>query len=236
MKHKSLQKIRQAFILAFPHTIPIMTGFLFLGVTYGIYMKALQLPFYFPTLTSITVFAGSAEFVLADLLTGMFHPLQTFALIFMVNARHLFYGISMLDRYRGLGGKKLYMIFGLCDESFSINCTAPVPQDVDKAWFYFFVTLLDHSYWVIGCTLGGIFGSFIRFDTAGIDFCMTAMFIVILLEQCMEKRNRIPALIGLSVSLLSLLIFGAQSFLIPAMIAIILMLTAVRKPLEKKEV
>ena len=233
MHHKS-QSIKKAFTCAFPHTIPIMTGFLCLGITYGIYMKALGHPFWFPTLTSMAVFAGSAEFVLADLLTGIFHPIQTFALIFMINARHLFYGISMLDRYRDLDGKKIYMIFGLCDESFSINCAAPIPEDVDKSWFYFFVTILDHSYWVTGCTLGGIFGSFLHFNTQGIDFCMTAMFIVILLEQCMERKNRIPALIGLSLSLASLLIFGAQSFLIPAMIAILLTLTAARKPLEKE--
>ncbi len=234
MKQTNLQKIKKAAICAFPHTIPIMTGFLFLGITYGIYVKALGHPAYFPTLTSMTVFAGSAEFVLADLLTGIFHPIQTFALILMINARHLFYGISLLDRYRDTGAKKLYMIFGLCDESFSINCATTVSEDVDKAWFYFFVTLMDHFYWICGCTLGGIFGSFIRFDTTGIDFCMTAMFIVILVEQCMEKKNRIPALIGLGLSLASLLIFGAQAFLIPAMIAIILVLTAARKPLEKE--
>jgi len=234
MKQTNAQKIKKAAICAFPHTIPIMTGFLFLGITYGIYSKSVGNPVYFPSITSAFVFAGSAEFVLADLLTGIFHPFQTFALILMINARHLFYGISMLDRYRDMGTKKIYMIFGLCDESFSINCATPVPEDVDKSWFYFFVTLFDQFYWFCGCTLGSIFGSFLRFDTTGIDFCMTAMFIVILVEQCMEKKNRIPALIGLGLSLASLLIFGAQAFLIPAMIAIILVLTAARKPLEKE--
>jgi 4-azaleucine resistance transporter AzlC len=154
----------------------------------------------------------------------------------MVNARHLFYGISMLDKYRGVGKKKLYMIFGLCDESFAINSTISVPNHVDKGWVMFFVTLLNHSYWVLGATLGGIFGSFIKFNTEGLDFVMTALFVVIFIETWMKEKKHHSALAGLGLSATSLIIFGGNNFIIPAMLAILGILTVLRKPLEKVEV
>jgi 4-azaleucine resistance transporter AzlC len=154
----------------------------------------------------------------------------------MVNARHLFYGISMLDKYRGTGKKKSYLIFGLCDESFSINCTVDIPKNVDKGWFMFFVTLLNHSYWVVGSTIGGIFGSFVKFNTEGLEFVMTALFVVIFIEQWMKEKKHHSALVGLGLSTFSLIIFGGNHFIIPAMFAIWGVLTLIRKPLEKVEV
>lgn len=232
---KSKSAATRALFAAFGHTLPILAGFLFLGMTYGVHCTTSGLPFWMPILTSLTVFAGSAEFVTVTLLTGIFHPLQAFAMILMINARHLFYGISMLSRYRGLGWKKLYLIFGMCDESFSINCSAEIPPNVDRGLFYLFVTLLDHLYWVAGATLGGIFGSFITFDTTGLDFVMTAMFTVILLEQWQKEKSHLPSLLGIGLSVLCLLIFGADAFLIPAMLAILAALTLVRRPLEKED-
>ena len=144
---------------------------------------------------SITIFAGSIEFVTVNLLLGAFNPLQAFAMALMINARHLFYGLSMLGKYRGYGWRSFYLIFDMCDESFSINYTASIPKDVDKGWFMFFVTLLNHFYWFSGSTLGGIFGSLIHFDTEGLDFVMTAMFVVIFLDQWLKEKNRaLPAL------------------------------------------
>ena len=166
-KSKMLGK---AFRAAFPYTIPIFAGFWFLGLTYGIYMNVSGFSFWYPMLMSITIFAGSIEFVTVSMLLGAFNPLQAFAMTLMINARHLFYGISMLDRFRGTGWKKFYLIFGMCDESFSINYTADIPEDVDRGWFMFFVTLLNHIYWFSGATLGGIFGSLIHFNTEGIEF------------------------------------------------------------------
>ncbi len=151
----------------------------------------------------------------------------------MLNARHLFYGISMLDRFRGLGLKKIYLIFGMCDETFSINYTAEFPPDVDRGWFMFFVTLLNHLYWFAGATLGGIFGSFITFNTEGLDFVMTAMFVVIFLEQWLKEKRHESSLLGIGLSVLSLIAFGADGFLIPAMLSILAVLTLLRKPLEK---
>ena len=226
-------RVQRAFTAAFPHTLPILAGFLFLGMTYGVHMTTSGHPFWFPLLTSLTVFAGSAEFVTVNLLLGTFHPIQAFAVTLMINARHLFYGISLLEKYKGMGAKKLYLVFGMCDESFSINCSAAVPTDVDRGLFYLFVTLLDHLYWVLGATLGGIFGTFITFHTEGLDFVMTAMFTVILLEQWHREKNHLSTLLGLSVSLLALIVFGADGFLIPAMLGILVSLTALRRQIEK---
>ena len=184
-------------------------------------------------LMSLTIFAGSVEFVAVNLLLGAFNPLQALAMTLMINARHLFYGISMLDRYKGTGWKKPYLIFGMCDESFSINYTAKIPAGVDKGWFMFFVTLLNHIYWFSGSTLGGIFGSLLQFNTEGLEFVMTAMFVVIFLEQWLKEKNHIAALLGLGLSLLFLIAFGADGFILPAMLAILGVLTLLRRPIER---
>ncbi len=223
---------KSALKAAFPHTIPIFAGFWFLGMTYGIYMNVSGFAFWYPMIMSLTIFAGSVEFVAVNLLLGSFHPLQALAMTLMINARHIFYGISMLDKYRGNGWKDIYMIFGMCDESFSINYTADIPKGIDRGWFMFFVTLLNHFYWFFGATLGGIFGSLIHFNTEGLDFVMTAMFVVIFLEQWLKDKNHVSALAGIGVSVLCLLAFGAEDFMIPAMAAILGVLTLIRRPLE----
>ena len=225
--------LKKALYAAFPNTIPILAGFLFLGMTYGIYMNVSGFSFWYPCLMSLTIFAGSVEFVAVNLLLGAFHPIQALAMTLMLNARHLFYGISMLDRFRGLGLKKIYLIFGMCDETFSINYTAEIPPDVDRGWFMFFVTLLNHLYWFAGATLGGIFGSFITFNTEGLDFVMTAMFVVIFLEQWLKEERHESSLLGIGLSVLSLIAFGADGFLIPAMLSILAVLTLLRRLLEK---
>ena len=226
--------IKRAFKAAFPYTIPIFAGFWFLGLTYGIYMNVSGFSFLYPMLMSLTIFAGSMEFVTVNMLLGSFNPVQAFVMTLMINARHLFYGISMLEKFRGTGLKKLYLIFGMCDESFSINYTAEIPPDVDKGWFMFFVTLLNQFYWFSGSTLGGIFGSLIHFNTEGLDFVMTAMFVVIFMEQWLKDKRHTSALLGLGVSVLCLLIFGADNFIIPSMAAMLILLTFMRKPIENK--
>ena len=224
---------RAALRAAFPHTLPILAGFLFLGASYGILMKVSGFSFIYPMIMSITIFGGSLEFVAASLLCGAFAPLETAILTLMIQARHLFYGISMLEKFRGTGLKKLYLIFGMCDESFSINCTVEPPEGMDRGRFMLAVTLLDHLYWVTGATLGGLLGGLIQFDTHGLEFVMTAMFVVIFLENWLKEKRHLPALIGMVASVASLLIFGADSFLIPAMVGILLLLTLCRRPLEK---
>lgn len=199
-------------------------------------MNSLGFNVIYTSMMSLTIFAGSMEFVAANLLLVAFNPINALFLTLMVNARHLFYGISMLDKYRGTGKKKFYLIYGLCDESFSINGTVDVPLGVDKGWFMFFVTLLNHSYWVIGATIGGIFGPLVQFDTEGLEFVMTALFVVIFIEQWMKEKQHYSALVGIGLSTVCLIIFGGNNFIIPAMVAILVMLTVLRKKLEKVEV
>lgn len=163
------------------------------------------------------------------MLFGAFDPVQALLMTLMINARHLFYGISMLDKYRGTGWKKFYLIFGMCDESFSINYTAKIPNDIDKGWFMFFVTALNHLYWFSGAALGGISGSMLHFNTEGLEFVMTAMFAVIFLEQWLKEKRHTSAVLGVGLSLLCLLIFGSDNFIIPAMASLLAALTCLRK-------
>ena len=229
-------KLRAAFRAAFPYTVPIMTGFLFLGTAYGVYMNVSGFPAAYPILMALTVFAGSMEFVAVGLLLGQFDPLGALMLTLMVNARHLFYGISMLDKYRNVPGKKRwYLIFGMCDESFSINVAADVPEGVDRGWFYFFVTLLNQCYWVCGATLGGLFGSLLSFELKGLEFVMTALLAVLFLEQLLKEKDHTSALLGVGLSVVCLVIFGSESFIIPSMLAILGALTLLRAPLERRE-
>lgn len=223
----------KALKAAFPYTIPIFAGFWFLGMVYGIYMNVSGFSFLFPLFMSMVIFGGSLEFVTVSMLLATFNPVQTFAMALMIQARHLFYGITMLDKYKGMGAKKFYLIFGLCDESFSINYSTNVPEGVDKGWFFFFVTLLNQLYWVTGSTIGGLLGSLVEFKTNGIEFVMTAMFVVIFLEQLLKEKKHYTAIIGIVSSVACLLIFGADNFMIPTMVAILVLVTVLRGPITK---
>lgn len=231
---KNKEIIKKSFLAAFPCTIPIFAGFCFLGMTYGIYMNSEGFSFLYPMFMSFAIFAGSMEFVTVNMLWGAFNPLQAFLMTIMVNARHLFYGLSMLERFKGTGRKKPYLIFGMCDETFSVNCTADIPKDADKGWFMFFVTFLNQMYWVLSSTMGGIFGSFLKFNTEGLDFVMTAMFTVIFVDRWQKDSQHASEISGLTISLLCLIIFGADSFIIPSMILIVAVLSVFRKPIEKR--
>lgn len=222
----------KALKAAFPFTLPILTGFIFLGFAYGIYMNVNGFSFIYPMLTSLLVYGGSLEFVIVEMSLSPFAPLQTFIIALLLQARHIFYGISMLERYKDLGWKKFYLIFAMCDETFSVNYSAKIPEDVDKGWFMFFVTLLDQFYWCASATFGGLVGSLLSFDTTGISFVMTAMFVVIFIEQWLKEDSHISSLIGILGALSCLSIFGPNSFMLPTMIAIILSLILFRKKLE----
>lgn len=228
-------QIRNAAIAAFPYTLPILAGFLFLGMAYGILMQTLGFAVWYPIVMSVVIFAGAMQFVAANLLTQPFAPVSVLLLTLLVNARHIFYGISMLDKYRNVGKKKWYLIFGLCDETFSINCTVQVPDGVDRGWFYFFITLFNNSYWICGSALGALFGEFLSVDTRGIEFVMTALFLVIFVNQWEKESHHISSLCGLGVSILCLVVFGADRFILAAMLGILLMLTILKKPLDRRE-
>ena len=229
------KKIKAAFFAALPNTIPILAGFLFLGIAYGIYMNQSGFKFYYPMFMSFIIFAGSVEFATVSWLLESFDPVNIFFLTLMINARHLFYGLSMLEKYNIPGLKKYYLIYGMCDESFSINATVDIPKDIDRGWFMFFVTLLNQIYWVSGATIGGIFGSFIPFDTEGIEFVMTALFVVIFLENWIKEDNHTASIIGLALSFICLAVFKGSNFIIPSMLIILAVLTMLRGRIRNHE-
>lgn len=231
-EHPHLKAIKAAF----PQTIPIFAGFSFIGIAYGIYMHSLGFPPIYAMLMSLLIFAGSMEFVAGSLLLVPFNPLSVFVLTLMLNSRHLFYGISMLDRFKGTGKYKPYLIFGMCDETFVINNMANVPKNVDKTLFMFYVTLLNQFYWFFGTTIGSLFGVFIKFDTKGLDFVMVALFVVIFLESWLKEKNHVSSLIGLAIPIICLVIFGPNQFILPSMILIVLALTILRGYFARKGV
>lgn len=219
--------MKKALKIAFPNTIPVLTGFMALGITYGILMQSKGYPFYWALAFSAFCFGGSMQYVAITLLTTAFSPMQAFVLSIMVNARHMFYGISLLKKYKGLGFIKNLLIFWLCDETFSIVSSVEPPEDVDRKWFYFWVSFLDYCYWLAATVIGGILGSLITFDTNGFDFVLTALFVVLFLEQWKKAENRLYCIIGLIATVISRLVFGADNLIIPAMIIILLMITSV---------
>lgn len=216
---------KKALKAAFPLTIPVMTGYLFLGMAYGFLMQDKGFSLIWILLNSLIVYAGSMQILGITLLAGGFDPLSVLLITLVVNARHLFYGISMLDRYKSIGRLKPYLIFGLTDETFSIVSSADAPKGVDKGWFAFFITLLNQCYWVTGTLLGGAVGNLMKFNTAGLDFALTALFVVIFLNQWTDEKDHRPALTGLGGAFLCRLAFGSENFILPAMAVILLVLT-----------
>ena len=210
----------KALKAAFPFTLPVLIGYIVLGIAFGVILSGRGFEWWIAPLMALFIYAGSLQFVVIDLLAAAFNPLNAFVMALTVNVRHLFYGISMLGKFRDMGKEKPYMVLTLTDETYSLLCSVIPPEGVDRNWFYLSISALNQCYWVLGCTLGAIGGSFLNYDTSGFDFVMTALFIVILVEQWEQTRFHLPVLLGISVSLLSLLLFGSQNFILPAMAGI----------------
>lgn len=239
MAISSLQHpIHTAAKAAFPYSLPMLTGFVFLGITYGIYMKSLGFNFLYPMLMAATIYAGSVEFIVAGLLIMPFSPVNVFLLALMISGRQLFYGISMLEKYGQLGRKRFFLIFTLVDESFSLNYMAKIPNHIDKGWYMFFVSLYLYLYWVLGSAMGGLLGSamaeFLSFSLKGVEFAMTALFIVIFAENWMKEQSHESSLLGLGIAITALLVVGKTYFLLPTLIGIWLVLTLRRSRLTSK--
>lgn len=228
---KRRDEFLKAFSSAFPHTIPVLTGFLVLGMAYGVLMHTKGYTTLWAVLMSAIAFCGSMQFVAITLLSTVFNPLQAFLLSLMVNARHLFYGISMLEKYKGLGKVRTLMIYVLCDETFSISSSINPPDHINRKYFFFSISILNYLYWVIGTFLGGALGSFITFNTKGLDFVLTALFVVLFLEQLKNKENRISGMIGVACTVIGLSFFGANNVVIPSMILLVVVLLLGRKKL-----
>ena len=235
MESKSTKnRIKSAFRYGFLKTTPLLFGFLFLGLSYGIYIYSMGFSWGYTLALSSLIYAGSMEFVTVAILLSPFDPMSAFLITLMVNGRHLFYGISMLTIYRHMGWLTPYLIFGMTDESFSINYTSQIPAEISKKWCYFFVTLLNQLYWVVGCVIGNLFASVLSFDGKGLEFVLTSLFIVLALEQYKIQRNLISSGIGIIIPGIALLVFGSEHFMIPAMIGIVAILSLLRKTMEGK--
>lgn len=219
---------------AFVATVPVLSGYLVIGLSFGVVLQSRGYGALWSAAMSAFIYAGSMQFVSVGMLGMGFHPLSACLMTLMVNARHFFYGIAMLDRLGGTGRLKPYLIFAMSDETFSLLCSSPPPEGVSRKWFLFFIALLDHSYWIAGSVAGGLLGGLVSFNTAGIDFVLTAMFVVIFINQWKATSNHLPVLIGLGAALLCRIVLGPEKFLIPAMIVILVLVTLLRGPIEKR--
>lgn len=212
---------RETFKRAFITSLPVMAGYIVLGIGFGILLSAKGYSFWWALLMSVTIYAGSMQYVGVNLLAGGASVISTALMTLMVNARHMFYGISMIENYRDMGWRKWYAIFGLTDETYSLVCVEPnLPDNVKRKNYYFLITLMNQCYWITGSLIGAILGNAVSFNSAGIDFSMTALFVTIFVEQWEKNRQHFPALFGLFVALVCLVIFGADQFMVPAMIGI----------------
>lgn len=216
---------------AFPHTVPVLTGYLVLGMAYGVLMQAKGYGAIWAFLMSAVAFCGSMQFVAITLLTSTFDPVGAFLMSLMVNARHLFYGVSMLGKYRGMGWAKVPLVYTLSDETFSIVSSVEPPEGMRARDFYLAVSVLDYIYWVGGSVLGALAGKFIRFDTTGLDFALTGLFVVLFIEQVKNPENRRSGVIGMACTVAALAVFGADKLVIPAMILVLVVLLLGRKKL-----
>lgn len=233
---KKQNTYKSAFKAAFPHTLPVLTGYLFIGIAFGVMFADKGYNFIWAGVMSLLVYAGSGQYLAVNFFDPSVSLLQVVFLTFMVNIRHIFYGLSLLDKFKVSGKKKPYMIFSLTDETYSLYFLTKTPPNVDEGKFLFAIALLDQSYWILGSIIGAVAGALIPFDSTGIDFAMTALFIVIFVEQWLEKKNRFPAVVGVVTTIISLLVFGQDNFVLPSMIAIMIVLLGKNRADNKKGV
>lgn len=223
---------------AFLQTIPVLFGYLFMGIAFGILLQKAGYNFIWAFFIAVFCYAGSMQFALVTLLTSGASLLYSAFMTFLINFRHVFYGLSLVERFQNVGKAFPYLIHALTDETYSLLCLVKPQKDISEKYLMIFIAVLDHLYWITGCTLGGLIGSLITFNTTGIDFAMTALFVVIFVEQWKEASCHLPALVGGGCAICSLLLFGPDRFLPPALIATIIILMLLRKrilPVVQKE-
>lgn len=220
---------------AFHKTIPVMLGYLFLGMAFGLLLQNAGYSFLWAFLSSLIIYAGSMQFVLVTLLTEGVSLIHTALMTLFINGRHIFYGLSFVEKYKKMGKAYPYLVFSLTDETYSVLCGTHVPEDMDEKKVFFWISFLDQCYWVIGSTLGGLAGQYITFDSTGIDFSMTALFVVIVIEQWQEKEAHMSAIIGAVCGIVFLLIFGADRFILPALLCAMMALIIMHKASAKED-
>ena len=225
---------RKALLAAFPYTVPVLMGYLFLGIAFGVLLGSHGYHVGWAFLMSLLIYAGAMQFVAIGLLTGPFGLFNAFIMTLSVNARHLFYGLSMLDKFKDIGKFRPYMIFSLTDETYSLLCGIETPKGVNRKWFMLFIAALNHLYWITGSVVGVLAGTLVPFDATGIDFAMTALFIVIFVEQWESTKEHSPALLGVGISVVCLVLFGAYHFIIFSMIGILCSLLLLYKKMLRR--
>ena len=226
--------MKKAFRPAFAVTIPVLCGYLFIGFAFGVMLRDAGLAPPWAFLSSLTIYAGSGQYLLVSLLAANASLVTVAVMTLLLNCRHIFYGLSFLETFHQMGHKKWYMIFSLTDETYSLLCSLKTPEGIDPNAMRFWIALLDHSYWIFGSVIGAVIGGVLPFDSTGIDFAMTSLFTVIFVEQWMSAKCHIPAFLGLGAAAVSLAILGPDNFILPAMIAICVMLVAMRGRLAKE--
>lgn len=222
-------------LFAFKQTIPILLGYLFLGIAFGLMLQNAGYSFVWAFMISLFVYAGSMQFVLVTLLTGAQSLLYTLVMTLFINGRHIFYGLSFVEKYKKMGKVYPYMVFSLTDETYSVLCNLHVPEGMDEKRITFFISLLDQIYWITGSVLGAVVGQVMTLDTTGIDFSMTALFVVIVVNQWMENKNHFSAITGFVTALLALTLLGPDNFLLPALTVAVLILLICRKRIDYQE-
>lgn len=216
----------------FIRTIPIMTGYVVLGIGFGVLLQKAGYSWIWALVMGLTMYSGTMQYVGVDLLSSGASIITTAIMALVVNARYIFYGLPMIDRYKNSGWKKPWLIFGLTDENFALLCSTEAPEGSSDHLYCLLVTIFDHCYWMIGCVLGVLLGSAMKFNTTGIEFVMTALFITVFVDQWRETKQHLPALSGIGVTLICLLIFGKENFLIPSMVLIVVVLSLFRKKID----
>lgn len=228
--------MRQIIKQVFPKTIPVLAGYLSLGIGFGLLLQSIGYGPGWAFIMSLFIYAGSAQFLAVELLAAGATLVQVALLTFLINFRHLFYGLSMIEKYKGMGIRKFYLVFGLTDETYALLTGYKTPENMSDKTFYFAITVMHHCYWICGSVIGAVAGSLIPFDTTGIDFVMTALFAVLVVEQWKSDKKHLPALMGFTITIAALIIFGADNFLIPTLIAMSVVLLCMKDFLSREEI
>ncbi|MBQ3602363.1 MAG: AzlC family ABC transporter permease [Clostridia bacterium] len=225
---------RKTVKAAFIKSLPVFAGYIVLGIGFGVLLGKAGYGLIWALVMSVTMYAGTMQYVAVGLLSGGASLISTAVTTLLVQARHLFYGISMIDKYKGAGWKKIYLAFSLTDETYSLLCDGHYPEGSNPHWYRFLVSIFNQSYWIMGCLIGNFIGTNVPFNSKGIEFAMTSIFVTVFVEQWKSTKNHLPAIIGVISTAVCLAVFGSEDFLIPSMIVITVLLFALRKPLEKK--
>ncbi len=220
---------------AVKQTIPVMLGYIFLGIAFGLMLQNAGFHFLWAFAISVFVYAGSMQFVMVTLLSGGAGLLYTAMMTFFINGRHIFYGLSFVEKYQQMGKRYPYMVFSLTDETYSVLCRTKIPEGMNEKDVMFYISLFNQCYWVLGSLVGGLAGQFISFDSTGIDFSMTALFVAIVVEQWQENKNRIPVIMGIVFSVVFLILLGPDKFILPSLAFSVFMLLSARTYMEGRD-